>query len=66
MQETDETSILSNSFGSVRYTDFLAGLGHLLRLEDIDRNMVYVGGLQSQDDGEFAYTWHEEFMQGRA
>jgi len=49
----------------------VSGLGHLLRLRDAEREGesgdVYVGGLDTSekaDDGQFAYAWHDEFMQG--
>lgn len=45
--------------------NFINGLGTLLRLRDCDPEMTYMGGLDRHDnDGAFAYSWHEEFMQG--
>ena len=69
-QENNETAILANTCGGVRYANFVSGLGHLLRLADVERDGsgdVYVGGLdtsQQLDDGPFACAWHDEFMQG--
>ena len=59
-----ETAILANKCGSVRYVEFLSGLGHLIRLADCKPGQVYVGGLnQDGSDGKFTYTWHEDFVQ---
>ena len=47
--------------------DLLAGLGQLLRLRDCCQETEYVGGLDvspAGEDGQFAYAWHDEFMQG--
>ncbi len=62
--QTAELEILSNTFGSSRYQDFLSGLGPLLRLPDIPPDMVYLGGLDhSGTDGEFAYCFHDDITQ---
>ena len=59
-----ETAILSNECGSLRYTEFLSGLGHLVRLTDCKPGQVYMGGLSEDgSDGKFTYTWHVDFVQ---
>ena len=66
LQAQDEAAILGNKFGSARYMSFLHGLGHLIRLYDCDPNATYLGGLDHHagHDGQFAFAWHDEFMQG--
>ena len=62
--QTTESEILSNTFGSSRYLEFLRGLGSLLRLQDVPQDMVYLGGLdQSGIDGKFAYCYHDDITQ---
>ena len=37
----------------------------MIRLTDSNPEHVYLGGLHTHgNDGEFAYAWHDEFMQG--
>ena len=63
-QQDDETAILTNAFGSLRYTQFLHGLGSLLSLKDIDKQETFLGGLDHKDgDGDFAYVWEDDVMQ---
>jgi len=63
-QAGDEKAILSNQFGSVRYAGFLDGLGNLVDLTDVDKSMVFLGGLDPRDgDGQFAYVWQDDVMQ---
>ncbi len=62
--QTTELQILSNTFGSTRYLDFLRGLGALLSLRDLPRDMVYLGGLdRSGTDGEYAYCYYDDITQ---
>ena len=62
--QTTELQILSNTFGSSRYLDFLEGLGPLLCLREVPPDMVYLGGLdRSGTDGEFAYCYHDDITQ---
>ncbi|XP_036393282.1 tuberin isoform X1 [Megalops cyprinoides] len=63
-QVNNEVSILSNEYGSNRYTQFLTGLGKLIHLKDCDPDQIFLGGLdQYGDDGEFTYCWHDDIMQ---
>jgi len=63
-QATNEVAILGNNFGSLRYTDFLNGLGRLISLHDVDKAATYLGGLDTADgDGDFAYMWEDDVMQ---
>ena len=56
--QTNETEILANAMGSPDYTDFVDGLGDLVKLKGTDQN---TGGLDRDDDydGEFAYFWRD-------
>ncbi|KAA8595134.1 hypothetical protein FQN60_012269, partial [Etheostoma spectabile] len=63
-QVNNEVAILSNEYGSNRYTAFLKGLGKLIHLKDCDPDQIFLGGLdQYGDDGEFTYCWHDDIMQ---
>jgi len=56
--------MLLNEFGSIRYAQFLHGLGTLICLRDVDRAAVFLGGLDHSDgDGDFAYMWEDDVMQ---
>ncbi|KAG6841518.1 hypothetical protein C0991_010132 [Blastosporella zonata] len=59
--QTDETEILRNTHGSPAYIRFLEGLGRLINLRDqLD---VYAGGLDPDEDGEYAYAWWDDIGQ---
>ncbi|KAG5728220.1 hypothetical protein E4T56_gene19037 [Termitomyces sp. T112] len=59
--QTEEAEILRNTHGSPAYTRFLEGLGRLINLRDqLD---VYAGGLDPDEDGEYAYAWWDDIGQ---
>lgn len=59
--QTDEREILANTHGSPAYTRFLEGLGRLINLRgQLD---VYAGGLDPDEDGEYAYAWWDDIGQ---
>ena len=59
--QTDEREILANSHGSPAYTRFLEGIGRLIYLRgQVD---VYAGGLDPDEDGEYAYAWWDDIGQ---
>lgn len=59
--QTDELEILGNTHGSPAYTHFLEGLGRLVNLRgQVD---VYAGGLNPDEDGEYAYAWWDDIGQ---
>ncbi|KAF9207552.1 Tuberous sclerosis 2-like protein [Haplosporangium sp. Z 27] len=60
--QTKESEILGNTHGSSEYTNFLTGLGSLVRLKN---TKIYTGGLdQEMDlDGEYAYSYQDEITQ---
>ena len=62
-QENCKTEILANQMGSFRYTLFLQQLGHIIKLEDVDSNVCYTGGLDAKKDGPFAISWGDHLVQ---
>ncbi|XP_067006155.2 tuberin isoform X2 [Anabrus simplex] len=63
-QANNETEILRNQFGSLRYTEFLQRLGTLIKLKDADPQNTFLGGLERNgNDGKFAYIWQDDVMQ---
>ncbi|KIK64922.1 hypothetical protein GYMLUDRAFT_70880 [Collybiopsis luxurians FD-317 M1] len=59
--QTTEVEILRNTHGSPAYTRFLEGIGRLINLRgQID---VYAGGLDPDEDGEYAYAWWDDIGQ---
>ncbi|PCH43039.1 hypothetical protein WOLCODRAFT_138173 [Wolfiporia cocos MD-104 SS10] len=59
--QKDEMDILRNDYGSPAYTRFLEGLGRLINLRgQVD---VYHGGLDPDEDGEYAYAWWDDIGQ---
>lgn len=62
-QANSEVDILRNLHGSLRYTEFLKGLGTLIKLSDADPHL-FLGGLErTGTDGKFAYIWLDDIMQ---
>ena len=62
--QSSEAEILSNTYGSSRYLEFLQGLGSLLRLRDTPPGMIYLGGLdRSGTDGNSTYYYHDNTSQ---
>lgn len=59
--QTTETEILSNVHGSPAYTRFLEGLGRLINLRG--QKDVYAGGLDPDEDGEYAYAFWDDIGQ---
>jgi len=59
--QSEESDILRNTHGSPSYTRFLEGLGRLINLRgQVD---VYAGGLDPDEDGEYAYAWWNDIGQ---
>lgn len=59
--QSDEVEILRNTYGSPAYTRFLEGIGRLINLRgQVD---VYAGGLDPDEDGEYAYAWWDDIGQ---
>ncbi|CAF0862230.1 unnamed protein product [Brachionus calyciflorus] len=63
-QANDETAILSNTNGSIRYRNFVNGLGNLIYLRDTDSNQYYLGSLDTDGTaGDFAVLWYDGIIQ---
>ncbi|KAJ7202794.1 hypothetical protein GGX14DRAFT_462320 [Mycena pura] len=59
--QSTELEILGNTHGSPAYTRFLEVLGRLINLRgQLD---VYAGGLDPDEDGEYAYAWWDDIGQ---
>lgn len=56
-----EIEILGNVHGSPAYTRFLEGLGRLINLRG--QKDVYAGGLDPDEDGEYAYAFWDDIGQ---
>lgn len=62
-QAGNETDILRNCFGSHRYVQFLKQLGTVIKLQDADPQVTFLGGLeQNGEDGKFAYVWQDDVI----
>ncbi|KAK9888340.1 hypothetical protein WA026_000595 [Henosepilachna vigintioctopunctata] len=58
-----EAEILRNCFGSIRYGVFLKRLGNLFKLQDVDPQLFFLGGLaQTGEDGIFSYIWQDDLV----
>jgi hypothetical protein len=63
-QTSDEKSILSNSYGSLRYKNFISGLGNLIKLKDMDTRKFYSGGLETDGSlADFTFFWFDGIVQ---
>ncbi|XP_017770423.1 PREDICTED: tuberin [Nicrophorus vespilloides] len=59
-QNGKEVDILKNKYGSVRYVQFLKNLGTLIKIQDVDPQLFFLGGLeQNGSDGKYAYIWQD-------
>lgn len=58
-QANDEKAILSNANGSIRYRNFVRGLGNLVCLKNMDTLRFYPGGLETDGSlGDFTLLWY--------
>lgn len=63
-QAGNETEMLKNEFGSLRYAKFLQSLGTLINLKNADPKAIFLGGLDKNGtDGKFAYIWQDDVTQ---
>lgn len=60
-QCNNETEILKNRFGSVRYVEFLRNLGTLVSLKDAKENNLFVN-MEYGRDGNFTYVWKDDIV----
>lgn len=61
-QASEEVALLSNEFGSPRYTTFIHGLGQMISLEEAAKDKLYLGGLTYPEDGKFTVAWQDESL----
>ncbi|RZC31903.1 tuberin [Asbolus verrucosus] len=62
-QADKEVEILRNTFGCVRYMNFLQNLGTLIRLADVNPRNIYLGGVdQGGADGKYMYTHQDDLV----
>ena len=66
-QPYEEEVVLKNQFGSLRYVEFLHGLGNLISLKEVAQekeSTTFLGGLSADDgDGDYTYLWEDDVMQ---
>lgn len=61
-QANNETEILRNVNGSVRYMQFLQNLGTLIAIKDAKEKKLFVN-MEPKREGNFTYVWHDEIIQ---
>lgn len=61
-QCNNETEILKNRYGSLRYTDFIRNLGTLIALKDAKANNLFVNMEANGRDGKFTYIWQDDIV----
>ncbi|CAG5135505.1 unnamed protein product, partial [Candidula unifasciata] len=60
-QASDEKTLLSNEYGSPRYTEFIQSLGQMISIDEAEKEKMYLGGLNSCD-GKFTIAWQDESL----
>jgi len=61
-QCNNETEILRNRFGSLRYFEFLQNIGTLISLKEGKENNLFVGMEENGKDGLFTYVWKDDIV----
>ncbi|BGP06919.1 Tuberous sclerosis 2-like protein [Rhodotorula toruloides] len=63
--QTNELDILANTHGSKAYTEFVSGLGTLVRTKGSRDLNIYIGGLDQETDidGKWTYCWDDDISQ---
>lgn len=61
-QANNETEILRNTNGSLRYMQFLQNLGTLIAIKDAKEKKLFVN-MEPKREGNFTYVWHDEIIQ---
>ncbi|BFZ02892.1 hypothetical protein BsWGS_05930 [Bradybaena similaris] len=60
-QASDEKTLLSNEYGSPRYTEFIQSLGQMISIDEAEKEKMYLGGLNTCD-GKFTIAWQDESL----
>lgn len=61
-QANNETEILRNTNGSLRYMQFLQNLGTLIAIKDAKEKKLFVN-MEPKREGNFTYVWHDDIIQ---
>jgi len=61
-QANNESEILRNVNGSVRYMQFLQNLGTLIAIKDAKEKKLFVN-MEAKREGNFTYVWHDDIIQ---
>lgn len=61
-QANNETEILRNVNGSLRYTQFLHNLGSLIAIKDAKEKNLFVN-MEPKREGNYTYVWHDDIIQ---
>lgn len=61
-QANNETEILRNVSGSLRYTQFLHNLGSLIAIKDAKEKNLFVN-MEPKREGNYTYVWHDDIIQ---
>ncbi|XP_055383497.1 tuberin [Condylostylus longicornis] len=59
-QCNNETEILKNRYGSLRYFEFLRNIGTLISLKEGKEHNFFVGMEENGKDGLFTYVWKDD------
>lgn len=62
-QAKNETDILKNRFGSLRYAKFLRKLGTLVAIKEAKENNFFIDLECNGKDGNFTYIWQDDIVQ---
>lgn len=62
-QCNNETEILRNRYGSLRYVEFLQNLGTLVSLKHAREMNIFVDMETDGRDGNFTYIWQDDIIQ---
>ena len=62
-QANNETEILRNRYGSLRYAEFLKNIGILVAIKDAKEHNFFINLESSGRDGNFTYIWQDDIVQ---
>ncbi|XP_058066096.1 tuberin [Anopheles bellator] len=62
-QAGNETVILKNRYGSLRYTEFLSRLGTLVAIKDAKERNIFIDLESNGKDGAFTYIFQDDIVQ---
>ncbi|XP_053679837.1 tuberin [Anopheles nili] len=62
-QAGNETEILKNRYGSLRYAEFLSSLGTLVAIKDAKEKNIFIDLESNGKDGAFTYIYQDDIVQ---